>query len=300
MSKFCIYCGAALKPDAKFCVICGKPVAAAAQPVPETQPTPEAQPTPAPQPVQTPPQAAPASQPRPKRPLTPVAIGGIALAVVLLIIGIYYVVQATVPREPVPTPTADIAWDALPVTAEDIPQLAAMFLPPETAKLVSYGEIEDSMVFENELLVIRDCRFQSADACQIDFTGMDVMLSFTRASENDPWEKDFLGFSGTAIYKNAETGYTLTDPSGNQITVWPAAGDATLLNDDDGQLHFPNLMIYDEHFDEPYFTLDMTYYPSGGYLTGVDGIHTNGPGYCIWLDENFVPIDCDTPFMIVG
>lgn len=30
MTRFCIYCGAALKPDAKFCVICGKPTGGAA------------------------------------------------------------------------------------------------------------------------------------------------------------------------------------------------------------------------------------------------------------------------------
>lgn len=109
-----------------------------------------------------------------------------------------------------------------------------------------------------------------------------------------------MGFSGTAVYKSTETGYTLTDLSGNQITVWPAVGDATLMADDEGQLHFPNFMIYDEHFDEPYFTLDMAYYPDGGFLTGVDGIHTNGSGYSIYLDESFVPVDCDTPFVTVG
>lgn len=50
------------------------------------------------------------------------------------------------------------------------------------------------MVFEDELLVIRDCQFQSTDACQIDFSGMPIMLSFTRTSVDDPWKKDFLGF----------------------------------------------------------------------------------------------------------
>ena len=109
-----------------------------------------------------------------------------------------------------------------------------------------------------------------------------------------------MGFSGTAVYKSPETGYALTDLGDNRITVWPAVGDETLMADDEGQLHFPNFMIYDEHFDEPYFTLDMAYYPDGGFLTGVDGIHTNGSGYYIYLDESFVPVDCDTPFVTVG
>ena len=99
------------------------------------------------------------------------------------------------------------------------------------------------MVFEDELLVIRDCQFQSTDACQIDFSGMPIMLSFTRTSVDDPWKKDFLGFSGTAVYKSTETGYTLTDPSGNQITVWPAVGDATLMADDEGQLHLSQCIV---------------------------------------------------------
>lgn len=34
MPKFCIRCGAALKPDAKFCVACGKPVGSASAEVP--------------------------------------------------------------------------------------------------------------------------------------------------------------------------------------------------------------------------------------------------------------------------
>ena len=297
MPKFCIRCGAALKPDAKFCVACGKPVGSASAEVPpatdRTPPASTAQPVKASRSLSAP-------NARPKRRLTPVAIGGITLGALLVFIGIYYLVQATVPRESAPTATASIAWDTLPVTAKDIPQLAAEFLPPETAKLISYGEIEDSMVFEDELLVIRDCQFQSTDACQIDFSGMPIMLSFTRTSVDDPWKKDFLGFSGTAVYKSTETGYTLTDPSGNQITVWPAVGDATLMADDEGQLHFPNFMIYDEPLEEPYFTLDMAYYPDGGFLTGVDGIHTNGSGYSIYLDESFVPVDCDTPFVTVG
>lgn len=40
------------------------------------------------------------------------------------------------------------------------------------------------------------------------------------------------------------------------------SGRRDLIADDEGQLHFPNFMIYDEHFDEPYFTLDMAYYPT--------------------------------------
>jgi hypothetical protein len=281
MPKFCIRCGAALKPDAKFCVACGKPVGSASAEVPPaTDRTPPASTA---QPVQAS-RSLSAPNARPKRRLTPVAIGGITLGALLVFIGIYYLVQATVPRESAPTATASIAWDTLPVTA----------------KLISYGEIEDSMVFEDELLVIRDCQFQSTDACQIDFAGISVTLSFTRASADDPWKKDFLGFSGTAVYKSPETGYALTDLGDNRITVWPAVGDATLMADDEGQLHFPNFMIYDEHFDEPYFTLDMAYYPDGGFLTGVDGIHTNGSGYSIYLDESFVPVDCDTPFVTVG
>ena len=281
MPKFCIRCGAALKPDAKFCVACGKPVGSASAEVPPaTDRTPPASTA---QPVQAS-RSLSAPNARPKRRLTPVAIGGITLGALLVFIGIYYLVQATVPRESAPTATASIAWDTLPVTA----------------KLISYGEIEDSMVFEDELLVIRDCQFQSTDACQIDFAGISVTLSFTRASADDPWKKDFLGFSGTAVYKSPETGYALTDLGDNRITVWPAVGDATLMADDEGQLHFPNFMLYDEHFDEPYFTLDMAYYPDGGFLTGVDGIHTNGSGYSIYLDESFVPVDCDTPFVTVG
>ena len=281
MPKFCIRCGAALKPDAKFCVACGKPVGSASAEVPPaTDRTPPASTA---QPVQAS-RSLSAPNARPKRRLTPVAIGGITLGALLVFIGIYYLVQATVPRESAPTATASIAWDTLPVTA----------------KLISYGEIEDSMVFEDELLVIRDCQFQSTDACQIDFAGISVTLSFTRASADDPWKKDFLGFSGTAVYKSPETGYALTDLGDNRITVWPAVGDATLMADDEGQLHFPNFMIYDEHFDEPYFTLDMAYYPDGGFLTGVDGIHTNGSGYSIYLDESFVPVDCDPPFVTVG
>ena len=183
MPKFCIHCGAALKPDAKFCVACGKPVGSASAEVP-----PAADRTPlasAAQPV-TVPRSVSAPNTRPERRLTPVVIGGITLGALLVFIGICYLVQATVPREFAPAATASIAWDTLPVTAEDIPQLAAEFLPPETAKLISYGEIEDSMVFEDELLVIHDCQFQSTDACQIDFAGMSVTLSFTRASADDP------------------------------------------------------------------------------------------------------------------
>lgn len=111
-------------------------------------------------------------------------------------------------------------------------------MPPETAKLISYGEIEDSMVFEDELLVIRDCQFQSTDACQIDFSGMPIMLSFTRTSVDDPWKKDFLGFSGTAVYKSTETGYTLTDPSDTRSPygrqwetrpLWPMMRDSCIF-----------------------------------------------------------------------
>lgn len=323
MSKFCIYCGATLKPDAKFCVICGKPVAAAAagaapaseaKPMSEAKPTPEAQPTPAPQPVQTPPQAAPMEAPSPaqpvqpppavqvrtKRGINPLLIAGILFGAVILTVVLFYAVKRTVPQKEIKAaPSVSIDWSELPVTQEEIPQFAAAFLPPETVKLVSYGEIEYGIGAQAASLTIHDCRFQSTEECRLDFSEISATLNFRRVGSDVPWEKDSIQFSGSGAYKST-TGYTLTDPSGNQITVWPAAGGGRISADENGDLHFSLFMIYDEHFDDPYFTLDMTYYPDGGYLTGVDGIHTNGPGYCIWLDENFVPIDCDTPFMTVG
>lgn len=318
MSKFCIYCGAALKPDAKFCVACGKPVGGTVpevQPVPEVRSTPEEQSTFKVQPVQTPqPQAVPAEEPsktepvqsapaapvRVKRGINPLLIAGILFGAVILMVALFYVVKLTVPKEEITArPSVSIAWSELPVTQEDIPSFAAAFLPSETVKLVSYGEIEYGIGAQAESLTIHDCRFRSTEECRLDFSEISATLNFRRAGSDVPWEKDSIQFSGGGTYKST-TSYTLTDPSGNQITVWPAAGGGLISADENGDLHFSLFMIYDEHFDEPYFTLDMTYYPSGNFLTGVDGVHTNGPGYCIYLDENFVPVDCDTPFMIVG
>ena len=314
MGKFCIYCGAALKPDAKFCVICGKPTGGAAA---EAQPDqserqsvqqPVAQPvrqTPAPQTISSEPPHIGPVQPTPaaqaQHGINPLVVAGILFGMVILTVALFYVVKFTVPKEKLTaTPSVSISWSELPVTQEDIPGFAAAFLPQETVQLVSYGEIEYGIGAQSESLTIHDCRFRSAEKCQLDFSNISATLNFRRLSSDDHWEKDSIYFSGGGTYKSPTKGYTLTDPSGNQITVWPAYGGGLVSADENGDLHFALCTIEDDHFDDPVFTLDMTYYPSGNFLTGVDGIHTNGPGYCIYLDENFVPVDCDTPFMIVG
>ena len=60
------------------------------------------------------------------------AIGGITLGVRLVFIGAYRIVQATVPQEAALALTAGIAWNTLPVMAEDIPQLAAKLIICDT------------------------------------------------------------------------------------------------------------------------------------------------------------------------
>ena len=243
-------------------------------------------------------------------------IAGILLGVLILIVAGYFIIKSVIPpsntasdhaksaaMQPTATYPDNIAWDELPVTPDDIPDLAAEFLSPKGTPLVSYENVEYGVAAHCEYLIIYDCRFQSTDSCALDFSNISATLNFRRIGSDEPWQRDFATFSGSGHYQYPEEGYTIADKDGNEITVWPVYSGGLVSPDENGNLHFAMFSIWDDHFDDPYFTLDMTYYPTGsdgGYVTGNDEIHTAGAGYVIYLDENFIPVSCDTPYTNYG